>query len=111
MGQTNACPSLQQLMGITDSSDPCQSTSTDFTNPNAIIAPGTVVPGGDTYAGSAPITVAQWQAAIASGGGVPTTSANPFASIGTWIQQNQTMVLAGLGVAAVGLFLTSRGRR
>lgn len=106
VGMGQACPSLAQLTGTYDPNDPCQAATAaavpiDFTNPSAVINPGAIVPGGDTYAGAAPITVAQWQASVAAGATLPTTAAPN--SLATWMSQNQTMILVGLGV--VGLMV------
>lgn len=106
-GMGQACPSLAQLTGTLDPNDPCQALNapTDFSNPSAVINPGGLVPGGDTYAGAAPITVAQWQAAVASGNTPPTT---PASSLASWISQNQTTILIGLAVVAGLMLVTPR---
>lgn len=104
VGMGQACPSLAQLTGTYDPNDPCQASTipTDFTNPSAVIYPGAAVPGGDTFAGATPITVGQWQAAVAAGTTLPTTAAPN--SLATWMSQNQTMILIAMA-AVVGLMV------
>lgn len=74
MGQAAACPSIEQLLGITDSADPCQ-------NPSAVTASGTPA------AGTAPCPSAEQLAGIVDpsdpcqattlANGTPNTSATP----------------------------------
>lgn len=81
------CPSLKQLQGVVDSTDPCQTGGTgpivvldqyglsqqteatvgapsfgaiDWSNPSAMVQVGDTLPNGDTYAGP-PTTVGQIQ--------------------------------------------------
>jgi hypothetical protein len=69
----------------------------DWSNPSAAVAPGAVMPSGDTYAGPV-TTVAQIQSDIAAGTPVPKQS-----SVGT-------MPYVVLGVVVLGLMLIG-GRR
>jgi len=77
MGDTAACPSLAQLMGVVDATDPCQQQSqipTETTYPVLTTAP-------------------------ASGGVTPTGApASASAGLMSWLQTNPAAML-GLGAA------------
>ena len=79
VGQVNPCPSVEQLMGIQDSNDPCQSAAS--TGGSVSISPAgmiSVIPGTTTPAATAPST----------------------SSIGTWISQNPMLAIGGLILTA-----------
>lgn len=84
MGQAS-CPSLEQLLGISDSSDPCQLTST-----------------GGIMTGPTPTS-----AELVASGASPAISAN---TLTTWLQANQSLVLIG-GISLLGVVFLSKALR
>jgi hypothetical protein len=107
MGQAG-CPSIEQLMGITDPSDPCQSGGTVASGspcPSLDQLMGVVNPNDPCQSGSA-VTTAAKQASTTPY--APPVSAT---SLTSWIQANQTTVLM-IGAGLFGLALVSgMGRR
>lgn len=78
VGQVNPCPSLEQLMGILDSNDPCQSAA--MTGGSVSISPSGMI-------------------SVVPGTTAPATTAST-SSIGTWISQNPMLAIGGLIVVA-----------
>lgn len=94
MADVANCPSMEQMLGITDPNDPCQAANvlplSSATVSGQPTSPSTLLPSVQTLEqGLTPSQIA------AAGGGAPTTS------LATWFSQNQTVVLAVGGILFV----------